>query len=86
MNFLASASANNLYAKLKMQPCISQPIYIFTFYISFQLEIYDSPVEESQYKPNEEEISLLEEKVSVARRYVWGWTSSVKVGRTRNDA
>jgi len=59
-------------------------MFIFTFDILFQLEIYDRPVEESQYKPSEEEISLLEEKVSVARKHVWGWTSSVKVRRTRN--
>jgi len=48
------------------------------------LEIYDGPVEESKNNLNEEEISQLEEKVSVARKYVWGWTSSVKVSRTRN--
>ena len=83
--YLGFASANDLFAKLKMQLHTCRSIYIFTMYISFQLEIYDGPVEESQYKPNEEEISLLEEKVSVARRYVWGWTSSVKVGRTRYD-
>ncbi|XP_020619309.1 uncharacterized protein LOC110057068 [Orbicella faveolata] len=49
-----------------------------------ELEIYDGPVEESKYNLNEEEISQLEEKVSVARKYVWGWTSSVKVSRARN--
>lgn len=59
-------------------------MYIFTFDVSFQLEIYDGPVEESKYNLNEEEISQLEEKVSVARKYVWGWTSSVKVSRARN--
>ena len=80
-----SASANNLLAKLKMQlPHPRKSTLIFTLDISLQLEIYDGPVEESQQKPNEEEISLLEEKVSVARKYVWGWTSSVKVTRTRN--
>ncbi|KAJ7388525.1 hypothetical protein OS493_037042 [Desmophyllum pertusum] len=44
-----------------------------------ELEIYD-PVEASQDKLNEEEITVLEEKVSVGRRFVWGWTSKVKDG------
>jgi len=51
-----------------------------------ELEIYDGPVEESKNNLNEEEISQLEEKVSVARKYVWGWTSSVKesVAKVKN--
>ncbi|PFX19173.1 Apolipoprotein O-like [Stylophora pistillata] len=44
------------------------------------LEIYDEPVEISKVKPDEEEVSAFEEKVSVARRFVWGWTSTVKDG------
>ncbi|KAL9962062.1 hypothetical protein ACROYT_G031130 [Oculina patagonica] len=47
-----------------------------------ELEIYDDPVEASQYKPDEEEITVLEEKVSVVRRSVWGWSSRVKEGVT----
>ena len=43
------------------------------------MEIYDEPVEISKVKPDEEEVSAFEEKVSVARRFVWGWTSTVKV-------
>ena len=50
---------------------------------SFQLEIYD-PIEQSQdkTKPNEAEVTDFEQKVSVAREFVWGWTSSVKVNGT----
>lgn len=47
------------------------------------MEIYDDPVEASQYKPGEEEITVLEEKVSVVRRSVWGWSSRVKVKRIK---
>lgn len=43
-----------------------------------ELEIYDEPVEISQVKPDEDKVSAFEEKVSIARRFVWGWTSKVK--------
>jgi len=46
-----------------------------------ELDIYD-PVEQTQDKTeqNQEEITEIEEKVSVARRFVWGWASTVKEG------
>jgi len=49
--------------------------------ILFQLEIYDPVVDSTQNtaKPVEEPITEMEQKVSVARRFVWGWTSEVKV-------
>ncbi len=61
--------------------CYWKHSYMYILTISFQLEIYDDPVEASQYKPGEEEITVLEEKVSVVRRSVWGWSSRVKVRR-----
>ncbi|KAK2557934.1 hypothetical protein P5673_019922 [Acropora cervicornis] len=46
-----------------------------------ELEIYD-PVEPSQdtLKPNEEEVTGFEQKVSTVRKFVWGWTTSVQEG------
>ena len=44
------------------------------------MEIYD-PVEPSQdtLKPNEEEVTGFEQKVSTVRKFVWEWTTSVQV-------
>ena len=44
------------------------------------MEIYD-PVEPPQdtLKPNEEEVTGFEQKVSTVRKFVWGWTTSVQV-------
>ena len=44
------------------------------------MEIYD-PVEPSQdtLRPNEEEVTGFEQKVSTVRKFVWGWTTSVQV-------
>ena len=44
------------------------------------MEIYD-PVEPSQdtLKPNEEDVTGFEQKVSTVRKFVWGWTTSVQV-------
>ena len=49
--------------------------------ILFQLEIYDPVVDSTQNtaKPAEEPVTEMEQKVSVARKFVWGWTSKVKV-------
>ena len=49
--------------------------------ILFQLEIYDPVVDSTQNtaKPAEEPVTEVEQKVSVARKFVWGWTSKVKV-------
>ena len=49
--------------------------------ILFQLEIYDPVVDSTPNtaKPVEEPVTEMEQKVSVARKYVWGWTSKVKV-------
>ena len=49
--------------------------------ILFQLEIYDPVVDSTQNtaKPAKEPVTEMEQKVSVARKYVWGWTSKVKV-------
>ena len=49
--------------------------------ILFQLEIYDPVVDSTQntVKPTEKPVTEMEQKVSVARKFVWGWTSKVKV-------
>ena len=49
--------------------------------ILFQLEIYDPVVDSTQNtaKQAEEPVTEMEQKVSVARKFVWGWTSKVKV-------
>ena len=49
--------------------------------ILFQLEIYDPVVDSTQStaKPTEKPVTEMEQKVSVARKFVWGWTSKVKV-------
>ena len=49
--------------------------------ILFQLEIYDPVVDSTQNtaKPAEEPVTEMEQKVSVASKFVWGWTSKVKV-------
>ena len=59
--------------------CSSYKIYLL-YFILHQLEIYD-PVEQSQdnLKGNEEEVTGFEQKVSTARKFVWGWTTTIQV-------
>lgn len=45
------------------------------------MEIYDPVVDSAQNaaKPMEEPVTEMEQKVSAARKFVWGWTSKLKV-------
>ena len=46
----------------------------------FLYKIYD-PAEQSQdtLRPNEEEVTGFEEKISMVRKFVWGYTANVQV-------
>ena len=54
---------------------------MYFLYIAFHLlEIYD-PAEQSQdtLRPNEEEVTGFEQKISMVRKFVWGCTANVQV-------
>ncbi|XP_044168147.1 uncharacterized protein LOC114974964 isoform X3 [Acropora millepora] len=71
--------SRKIHPREMLAVCSSHKMYFL--YIAFHLlEIYD-PAEQSQdtLRPNEEEVTGFEQKISMVRKFVWGCTANVQV-------